>query len=124
MQNFFIIGLGGFLGAVARYTVSLWIGQKWGRSFPLGTFAVNISGCFLIGLLMPLLTERFMINPQWRLFLTVGFLGAYTTFSTFEYETGSLLKDGELAIAMMNIIFSVVVGFVALKIGELIAKSI
>lgn len=124
MQNFFIIGLGGFFGAIARYTVSLWIGQKWGRSFPLGTFAVNISGCFLIGLFMPILTERFLINPQWRLFLTVGFLGAYTTFSTFEYETGNLLKDGELAIAMMNIMFSVVVGFVALKIGELIAKSI
>lgn len=124
MQNFFIIGLGGFIGAIARYTVSLWIGQKWGRSFPLGTFTVNISGCFLIGLLMPILTERFLINPQWRLFLTVGFLGAYTTFSTFEYETGNLLKDGELAIAMMNIMFSVVVGFAALKIGELIAKSI
>ena len=124
MRNFFIIGLGGFFGAVARYTVSLWIGQKWGRNFPLGTFAVNMSGCFLIGLLMPLLTERLMVNPQWRLFLTVGFLGAYTTFSTFEYETGSLLKDGELVIAMMNIIFSVVVGFVALKMGELIAKSI
>jgi CrcB protein len=124
MQNYLIIGLGGFLGAVTRYAVSLWVGQKWGRSFPLGTFFVNVSGSFLIALVMSLTTERFMVNPQWRLFLAVGFLGAYTTFSTFELETGSLLRDGEWTIALLNIVFSVVAGFIALKIGEVIAKTI
>lgn len=124
MQNFMIIGIGGFIGAVARYGLALWIGQRWGRSFPLGTFVVNVSGSFLIGLLMTLMAERFAMNPQWRLLLVVGFLGAYTTFSTFEYETGALLKDGEWAFAMLNIILSVVVGFVALKLGEGIAKII
>lgn len=124
MLKFLIIGVGGFLGAVARYTISVWIGQNWGRSFPLGTFVVNISGSFFIGLIMSLFAERFMVNPQWRLFLTVGFLGAYTTFSTFEYETGSLLKDGEWLLALMNVILSVVAGFIALKAGELIAKGI
>jgi CrcB protein len=104
--------------------VALWIGQKWGRSFPLGTFVINVSGSFLIGLLMSLLTERFMVNPQWRLMLIVGFLGAYTTFSTFEYETGALLKDSEWLIAMLNVLLSVIVGFIALKLGEVIAKSI
>lgn len=122
--NILYVGLGGFLGAVARYILSLWISQRWGRSFPLGTFMVNISGTLLIGLLMPLLTERFIVNPQWRLMLIVGFLGAYTTFSTFEYETGSLLRDGEWLFASLNIILSVVVGFIALKIGEVIARSI
>lgn len=117
MTNYLIIGIGGFLGAIARYVVSAWIGQRWGRSFPLGTFAINVSGSFLIGLLMSLFTERFMVNPQWRLFLTVGFLGAYTTFSTFEYETGSLLRDGEWLVAALNIGVSVVAGFAALKIG-------
>ncbi|MBP1675033.1 MAG: CrcB protein [Bacteroidetes bacterium] len=124
MTNYFIIGLGGFFGAVARYIVALWIGQRWGRIFPLGTFVVNISGCFLISFLMSLFTEKFMVNPQLRLFLVIGFLGAYTTFSTFEYETGNLVKDGEWAIALANVILSVIAGFVALKSGEFIAKSI
>ncbi|BCB96230.1 putative fluoride ion transporter CrcB [Dissulfurispira thermophila] len=123
-MNYLIVGIGGFLGAISRYGLALWIGQKWGRSFPFGTFVINVSGSFFIGLLMYLFTEKFMVNPQWRLLLVVGFLGAYTTFSTFEYETGRLVKDGEWLIALMNVIFSVFAGFVALKIGELIAKSI
>lgn len=123
-MNYLIIGIGGFTGAVVRYALGLWIGQRWGRSFPLGTLVINVSGSFLIGLLMPLLTERFIVNPQWRLLLVVGFLGAYTTFSTFEYETGALLKDGEWLFAMINIVMSVVLGFVALKLGEILAKSI
>jgi CrcB protein len=123
-MNYLIIGVGGFAGAITRYALAVWIGQRWGRSFPLGTFVINISGSLLIGLLMPLLTERFIVNPQWRLLLVVGFLGAYTTFSTFEYETGALLKDGEWLFAGMNVLLSVAVGFIALKIGEMIAKSI
>jgi fluoride exporter len=124
IRNILVIGMGGFLGAVSRYGVAVWIGQRWGRSFPLGTFVINVSGSFLIGLLMPLLTERFIVNPQWRLLLVVGFLGAYTTFSTFEYETGALLKDGQWLYAGLNVMGSVVAGFIALKIGEIIAKSI
>ena len=124
MINYLIIGAGGFIGAIARYAIGVWIGQKWGRSFPLGTFVINVSGSFFIGLIMSLFTERFMVNPQWRLLLVVGFLGAYTTFSTFEYETGRLVKDGEWIIASMNVILSVFAGFAALKIGEVIAKSI
>lgn len=124
MAKYLVIGIGGFAGAIARYIVSAWIGQRWGRSFPLGTFAINVSGSFLIGLLMALFAERFMVNPQWRLFLTVGFLGAYTTFSTFEYETGALLRDGEWLIAALNIMLSVVAGFAALKMGEIIAKAV
>jgi CrcB protein len=124
MASYFLIGIGGFLGAVCRYAVALWIGQRWGRTFPLGTFVVNVSGSFLISLLMSLFTEKYMASPQVRLFLVVGFLGAYTTFSTFEYETGNLLKDGEWSIALANVILSVIAGFVALKLGEIIAKSI
>ena len=123
-MNYLIIGIGGFLGAIARYSVGIWFGQRWGRSFPLGTFVVNVSGSFLIGFLMPILTERFIANPQWRLLLVVGFLGAYTTFSTFEYETGALLNDGEWMYAFLNVVLSVAAGFIALKFGEVIAKSL
>ncbi len=124
MNNLLAIGAGGFLGAVTRYGIALWIGERWGRSFPLGTFFINITGSLLIGFLMPLLTERFLVNPQWRLFLVVGFLGAYTTFSTFEYETGALLKDGEWFIAGLNVCLSVCIGFLALKLGESFAKTL
>lgn len=124
MANILIIGIGGFVGAVTRYGMAVWIGQRWGRSFPFGTFVINITGSFLIGLLMTLMTERIIENPQWRLLLVVGFLGAYTTFSTFEYETGALLKDGEWLYASLNVVLSVAVGFIALKLGEVIAKSI
>jgi CrcB protein len=123
MMNVLVIGIGGFVGAVARYGIAVWIGQRWGRSFPLGTFVINVSGSFLIGLLMTLMAERFTENPQWRLLLVVGFLGAYTTFSTFEYETGALLKDGEWLFAGLNVVLSVIVGFAALKLGEVMAKS-
>ena len=123
MMNVLVIGIGGFVGAVARYGIAGWIGQRWGRSFPLGTFVINVSGSFLIGLLMTLMAERFTENPQWRLLLVVGFLGAYTTFSTFEYETGALLKDGEWLFAGFNVVLSVIVGFAALKLGEVMAKS-
>ena len=122
MLKYLVIGAGGFTGAIARFAVATWIGQRWGRSFPLGTFAINVSGSFLIGLLMYLLTEKLMVNPQWRLFLVVGFLGAYTTFSTFEYETGKLVKDGEWILATLNVVGSVIAGFIALKTGEILAK--
>jgi CrcB protein len=124
MINYALIGIGGFIGAITRYAMAVWIGQKWGRTFPLGTFVINVSGSFLIGLIMTLLSERFMANPLWRLLLVVGFLGAYTTFSTFEYETGKLLKDSELLLAGLNVVLSVFLGFVALKTGEVIAKII
>jgi len=124
MLNILIIGLGGFFGAVSRYVLGSWVAQRWGRSLPLGTFVVNVSGCFLIGLIMSLLVERMVLSPQWRFFLVIGFLGAFTTFSTFEYETGSLLKDGEILYAVLNIILSVIVGFIALKVGDIIGKLV
>lgn len=124
LMRLLFVGAGGFLGAIARYGAGIWVGQHWGRSFPLGTFFVNVSGSFMIGLLMPLMTERLIVSPHLRLMLIVGFLGAYTTFSTFEYETGALLKDGEWLYGSLNIVLSVVLGFLGLKLGEIAAKMI
>lgn len=124
MINYVVVFAGGGIGSVVRYILAVWIGQKWGRSFPLGTFVINVTGSFLIGFLMTLMAERFVENPQWRLLLVVGGLGGYTTFSTFQYETGKLVMDGELLFASLNVILSVVVGFIALKLGEVTARII
>ncbi|KJU83357.1 Camphor resistance CrcB protein [Candidatus Magnetobacterium bavaricum] len=126
MINFLIVGIGGFLGAITRYVVGGWFIQRWSRGgpegFPMGTFVINVSGSFLIGLLMTLFAERLTVNPQWRLLLLTGFLGAYTTFSTFEHETGVLVSDGKFILAALNVIGSVFAGFVALKLGQAMAR--
>ncbi|MBF0458302.1 MAG: fluoride efflux transporter CrcB [Nitrospirae bacterium] len=124
MAEYLIIGIGGFIGAIARYALALWITGKWGKVFPLGTFVINVSGSFLIGLVMSTLAARNIVDPHWRLFIVVGFLGAYTTFSAFEFEIGSLLKQGEMFAAMLYMSLSVIVGFIALKIGDALGKSI
>ena len=124
MINFIVVFTGGGIGAAVRFALGTWLGQRWGRSFPLGTFVINVSGSFLIGLLMTLMAERFTENPAWRLLLVVGVLGGYTTFSSFEYETGKLVTDGEYLYATMNAVLSVIMGFAALKTGEVLAKII
>src|SRR5215813_772956 len=91
--KYLVIGLGGFLGANARYLVGGWAQQKWGPSFPYGTFIINVSGSFILGLFATL-AVRYAWNDQWRLLIAIGFVGAYTTFSTFEYETIQLIAEG------------------------------
>jgi CrcB protein len=124
MINYIVVFAGGGVGAFTRYALASWIGQKWGRSFPLGTFVINVSGSFVIGLLMTLMADRFTENPAWRLLLVVGFLGGYTTYSSFEYETGKLVTDGEYVYATLNAVLSVIAGFAALKTGEVLANII
>jgi CrcB protein len=120
------VGLGGFLGANARYWISIWVQQRWGGSFPWGTFIINVSGCFILGLFMTLFAERFEFEhaPALRLAVAVGFIGAYTTFSTFEYETASLVQTNADFLALANVIGSVVVGFIAVWIGMLVGRAI
>jgi CrcB protein len=124
MADFFIIGIGGFIGAIARYVLAVWITERWGMGFPLGTLVINVSGSLLIGLVTSFLTAKNIIDPQWRLLIVVGFLGAYTTFSTFEFETDALLKQGETAAAVLYVALSVVIGFIALRIGDAIGKFV
>ncbi len=117
------IAAGGALGAVMRYLVSNGIYGWLGRGFPWGTLTVNVLGSLVMGLLFVLLTERLALGPQWRAFLLIGFLGAFTTFSTFSMETLNLLEGGELARAVANMVGSVVICVGAAWLGVVIGRS-
>jgi CrcB protein len=114
---------GAGLGGLARFVVGAWIMSKWGGRFPMGTLVVNVTGSFLIGVLMILLTERIQPHPNWRLFLVVGVLGGYTTFSSFEYETYQAVRGGAPWIGLLNVVGSVVFGYIAVWIGAALAAS-
>ena len=94
---------------------------RFGGRFPLGTLVVNVSGSFLVGVLMTLLTERLPLHPNWRLLLVAGFLGGYTTFSSFEYETFRAVQDGGKWIGLINVAGSVLMGYAAVWLGAAIA---
>ncbi len=116
--------MGGFAGAAARYWVGLFVTQRIGLRFPYGTFLINVSGCFLIGFFMHLLAERGVLDLHWLYIVVIGFIGAYTTFSTFEYETMRELQDGQIGIGLLYAGSSVLVGFLMVWIGSLAAKLI
>lgn len=121
-MQYLVISLGGILGANARYLLGTWIAQRYGTSFPYGTLVINVSGSFVIGLFLTLIAERFVLHPNWRLFFAVGFLGAYTTFSTFGYESVVLLQNGSWRLGLVNMVGSVVLGPIAVVIGMAVAR--
>ena len=121
-MRYLLIVLGGGAGSLARYVAGLAIMTRFGGRFPLGTMVINITGSFLIGLLMTLLTERFQPHPYWRLALVVGFLGGYTTFSSFEWETYSAIRDGGFWIGLANVAGSVLFGYAAVWVGALLGR--
>lgn len=118
------VAAGGALGAVARYLVNISPVHAILSHFPLPTFLINISGSFLIGLLMILFTDKFEIDDNLRMAVIVGFLGAFTTFSTFEMELYGLVRDRHFAVALLYLILSVVVGFIGVVAGIEIGKRI
>jgi CrcB protein len=124
MNKYVMVGIGGFVGAIARFWLGGYISNRMGARFPYGTFVINCSGSFLIGLILTLLAERTHWNPNWRYLIPVGFIGAYTTFSTFEYETFRNVQDGDLLVAGLNVALSVVLGFVAVWLGVIAGRTI
>ena len=122
MDRYLMVMLGGATGSLARYVIGTAIMNRVGGRFPLGTVFINLSGSFLIGFLMTVLTERSIPNPNWRLLLVVGFLGGYTTFSSFEWETLGLMRDGAGWLALLNAVGSVVTGYVAVWLGALAGR--
>ena len=124
MLQLFAIAAGGALGALARYGMSNGVYAWLGRGFPWGTLAVNLLGSFLMGLLFVLLIERLSWAPEWRGAILIGFLGAFTTFSTFSIETLNLLEEGALLTAFLNMLVSVWLCIVVCWVGVILGRSL
>jgi CrcB protein len=118
------IGLGGFLGANLRYLVQAWSADRWGSAFPYGTLLVNVTGSFCLGLLITLGTQRIAIPPNWRLFLAVGVLGGYTTFSSFTVETLNLIQTGRWLSGGVYLFGNVLLGLAGAFLGMVLAQAL
>jgi fluoride exporter len=123
-MKYLIVGLGGALGSVLRFWLGTYVGGRLGTRFPYGTLFINITGCFLAGMVVTVLAERTHWDASWRYLIPIGFIGGYTTFSAFAYETFRLFKDGELTTAALNVMLSVVVGFAGVWAGAIAAQAI
>ena len=122
IKNYALVFVGGGIGASARYYLSGAVYRFLPSDFPYGNLVVNITGCFLIGLLMTLLEERFISEPALRIFLTIGILGGFTTFSSFSYETIELIRDTEILRAVSNVGASVLGCLAATALGSVIGR--
>ncbi|MFZ1081308.1 MAG: fluoride efflux transporter CrcB [Candidatus Kryptoniota bacterium] len=124
MFRSFLVFIGGGIGAVFRYLLAGWIYRVIGTDFPYGTLVVNVLGCFVIGLFLMMAENRFLISPSVRTFIAVGIIGGFTTFSTFNFETLELLKNGTFALGLLNIGASIVLGLSATWVGAIIGRII
>ena len=122
MQKYFLIAFGGALGSMARYWVGSTIASRMGTKFPYGTFVINITACVIIGFSLTFLARRANLNPAWRFLVPVGFVGAYSTFSTYEWETLSTVRTGAFLLAAFYAISSLILGLAAVWGGSVIAE--
>lgn len=122
MGKLLLIGLAGFIGTLSRYWLSGVVARRYGETFPMGTLVVNLVGCFLVGLLFYLLQERFLVNQTVRTVVLIGFLGGFTTFSSFGLQTFTLLQDGEFGLAALNILGANLIGLVLVWAGYTLAR--
>ena len=124
MQNFLIISIGALLGANARYFINNFVIDKLGNNFPHGTLLINFSGSILLGFFFALIAGKPFMNQRWHLFIAVGFLGAFTTFSTYIYESFLLLSKGQWVFGLLNLLGSTMLGVIAVGLGILFGKLI
>jgi CrcB protein len=124
LPRLLLIGLAGFVGTLARYWLSGWTARRFGETFPAGTLIVNLLGCFLAGLMAYLMFERFVVSPTARTVLLIGLLGGFTTFSSFGLQSFNLLREGEVGLALANILVSNTVGIFMVWLGYSVAKFV
>jgi CrcB protein len=123
-RTLILVGIGGLAGSVLRYLVALFFARQAATAFPWATLAVNLAGCFLIGIFFALSEKGSLLSPEWRILLTTGFCGGFTTFSTFTYESIRLLQDGEILFVSLYIGGSVVAGLLLTYLGILLIRAI
>ena len=124
LRTLLFIGMGSFIGGIARFLLARWVQGGTGSSFPFGTLAVNVLGCLAIGLLYGIFERGNLMNPDLRLFLTVGLCGGFTTFSTFSLETLELIEGGQYAIAGAYALVSVVLCVAGVLVGKVLARAL
>ncbi len=122
LQTALLISLGAVLGANLRYWFCVWAGQRWGTQYPFATMIINLAGSLILGFFVTVITERFMIDPRWRVFFAIGFLGSYTTFSTYTYESITLLMQGNWSLGIFNLLGSAILGGLAAVLGIVLGR--
>ncbi len=122
MTDTLLVSLGAVVGANARYWLGAWLAKRWGTGFPYGTLVINLTGSLVLGFFLMLTTERLLIDPRWRTVFAVGFLGAYTTFSTYTYESVSLIQAGRWELGLLNLLGGALLGALAAGAGMLLGR--
>lgn len=123
-RNILLVGVGGLVGSIARYLVAVFFAGQFSSVFPFATLTVNVIGCFLIGILFALSDRGNILSPEWRILLTTGFCGGFTTFSTFSYESLRLMQDGEYFYLAAYVLISVIVGLAATFVGITLIRAL
>lgn len=124
MQKTILIGVAGLVGTLLRYSLSGLVARRYGETFPWGTIAVNLLGCFVTGAVFYLSEERFLVSPTVRTAILIGLLGGFTTFSSYGLQTFTLLRDGELGLAALNVTVSNALGLLMVWAGYVLSKSL
>jgi len=124
MTKTILIGLAGLIGTLFRYWLSGFVARQYGETFPWGTMAVNLVGCFAAGVIFYVMEERFLVSPTLRSVIMIGFLGGFTTFSSFGLQTFTLMRDGEVGLATLNVAASNLLGLVMVWAGYVLAKAL
>ena len=124
LDKVFWVSLGAVIGANARYFLGAWAAERFGTTFPYGTLIINLTGSLILGFFLALATERALIDPRYRLLIAVGFCGSYTTFSTYTYESITLMLSGSWALGLLNLLGSTVLGLGAVGLGILLGRNV
>lgn len=122
MEKFLWISIGAVFGANLRYWVADWAANRWGGDFPYGTFLINMTGSFILGMVVVLITDHYIIDPRLRILITVGLLGSFTTFSTYTYESIALIQQGQWWLGLVNLLGSSLLGGLSALLGIWIGK--